>query len=508
MIYTLAFAVAVGSLALWFMYHAEEAKSRLFQRSFFGALAVFILAVLLAEASWSDKMGILFRDLLVMGGFGLAFRMLAARRAWLIYGLAALAFAFLGYYQVFMSDSFATGDSAGEPLDSSGELLVELAEGSSPDVLDAVKGKYKLEFQRAFGPASPESTELDDYYLADVPAEYAGRLEEIIRAVRKAPMVDWVEPNEAISVSPSEGRIVPAPNKELGLNDQYLGRLWGFQAMEVKKLLDYLESEKITPARKAMIAILDTGVDAGHEDIRGNYRSIKAAYDNDPKGHGTHCAGIAAAVSNNGLGIASFSRDNSFVEVASIKVLNASGMGSQRSIIDGIIQAADAGAGVISMSLGGMSNQSKERAYRQAVEYAGKKGAIVVAAAGNSNRNARGFAPAGVPGVIAVSAIDEELQRAVFSNYVTDLEMGIAAPGVNIFSTIPGNQYASFNGTSMATPYAAGLLGLLKSIDPALTTRGAYEILKKTGLPTKNGRETGPLINPHGAVEMLVSQKR
>ncbi|MCB0571625.1 MAG: S8 family peptidase [Phaeodactylibacter sp.] len=506
MIYPLAFVAAVGSLALWFYFQTDEARSRLFRRSFFATLAIFILSVMVADVSWSSKMGTLFRDLLVMAGFGVAFQFLSGWKRWPIYGLVLAGAILIGYYQVFMSGSLDRQQAATGPLDDAGELLVELAEGANGDGLLAVKKKYKLEYRRTFDPASPESTELDDYILVDVPSQYSDRIDEVIRAIQDAKDVDWVEPNEIITISPIEGQITRLPDKELGLNDQYVGQLWGFQAMEVKKLLDYLDAQKLTPKRKALIAILDTGIDANHEDIKGNYRSTKSTYDNDPKGHGTHCAGIAAAVSNNGLGVASFSRDNSFVEATSIKVLNASGMGSQRSIIDGIIQAADAGAGVISMSLGGLSSQSKERAYRQAVEYANKKGAIVVAAAGNSNRDAKGFAPAGVPGVIAVSAVDESLQRAVFSNYVSSVEMGVAAPGVNIFSTIPGNKYASFNGTSMATPYTAGLLGLMKSLDPDLNTKDAYEILKKTGLPTGNTKETGLLINPYAAVKMLASQ--
>ena len=508
MIYPLAFAGSLGSLALWFIYKTDNTKSRLFQRSFFIGFTVFILSALLADVSWSVKLGVLFRDLLAMAGFGLVFQLLAVRKKWLAYGIIASVIAFSGYYQAFMSKSFEPRETGSAQLDAEGELLVELAEGANiHDILATAESKYHIISVPAFSPASPESTELDDYYIVDIPTQFAGETALVIKEIQKANGVDWVEPNEMISITPMEGRIPSNPKKELGLNDQYLDQLWGFQAMNIKKLLDYLDSRQVTPQRKALIVILDTGIDAKHEDIKDNYRSIKAGNDNDPQGHGTHCAGIAAAVSNNGVGVASFSRDNSYIEVSSIKVLNASGMGTQRGIIDGIIQAADAGADVISMSLGGVSNQSRERAYRQAVEYANKKGAIVVAAAGNSNRNAKGYAPAGVTGVIAVSAIDEELQRAVFSNYVTDVKMGVAAPGVNIYSTIPRDQYASYNGTSMATPYAAGLIGLLKSIKPSLDTKEVYDILKKTGKPTKNTKETGLLIYPYEAVKLLVEQQ-
>jgi thermitase len=315
-------------------------------------------------------------------------------------------------------------------------------------------------------------------------------------------MVDWVEPNEVIALTPLLASIT-ASKSDYPLNDPDLKQLWGFDAMKVQSLYQHLAKSGSKPRKMALIAILDTGVDATHEDIRQNYRSIAEGYDNDPLNHGTHCAGIAAAVSNNGKGIASFSLDNSLFRVASVKVLNSGGSGTQQGIIRGIIEAADAGADVISMSLGGRTGQVRQNAYTQAVEYAAKKGAIVVAAAGNSNRNAREFAPVNTPGVIGVSAIDVELNRAAFSNWVEDIPLALAAPGVNIYSTIPGNKYASFNGTSMATPYVAGLIGLMKSFKPELTAREAWEILHRTGKETRNTKETGRLIQPAEALKAL-----
>jgi len=103
--------------------------------------------------------------------------------------------------------------------------------------------------------------------------------------------------------------------------------------------------------------------------------------------------------------------------------------------------------------------------------------------------------------------LDPDLNRAVFSNYIQEVDYGIAAPGVNIYSSIPGNKYASFNGTSMATPYVAGLVGLMKSIRPELTTKQAHDILKKTGDKTGNTKETGPFIQPAKAVKAVVQMK-
>ena len=274
--------------------------------------------------------------------------------------------------------------------------------------------------------------------------------------------------------------------------------------MEIDKLYRFLSENNIQPKKQATIAILDTGVDAQHEDLKDNYHSTRDLYDRDVRGHGTHCAGIAAAVTNNGKGVASFSPNGDFVNITSIKVLMDSGMGTQQTIINGMIEAADNGAAVISMSLGGRSRSSAQKAYQKAVNYAAKKGAIVIAAAGNSNTNATLFCPANSAGIISVSAVDTLLNRASFSNYVSDLKMGVAAPGVSIYSTYPNDDYKVFNGTSMATPYVAGLVGLMKSIQPDLTTKEVYKILNETGKETKNTSETGKLIFPVEAVKRLL----
>jgi thermitase len=156
------------------------------------------------------------------------------------------------------------------------------------------------------------------------------------------------------------------------------------------------------------------------------------------------------------------------------------------------------------MSLGAVSNQRRQNAYNEAVAYANSKNTIVVVAAGNSNENAAGYSPANSKGVIAVSAVDEDLSKASFSNTIQDLEYGIAAPGVNIFSTMPKNKYASLSGTSMAAPHVAGLIALMKSFEPSINTAEAFEILNKTGLPTSSKQLTGKLIQSDKALKQLL----
>ena len=177
----------------------------------------------------------------------------------------------------------------------------------------------------------------------------------------------------------------------------------------------------------------------------------------DCNGHGTHCAGIAGAATNNGLGIASYNWEGRFVTVRGYKALSDNSGGSAESVSEAIIAAARDRADVISLSLGGYA-PTPPRAEVLAVEFAIKKGCIVVCAAGNSNEDAKLHAPANIPGVIVVSALDQGMRKASFSNTNTSLGLPIAAPGVDIFSLKPGTGYVGMSGTSMATPAVAGVL--------------------------------------------------
>ena len=98
------------------------------------------------------------------------------------------------------------------------------------------------------------------------------------------------------------------------------------------------------------------------------------------------------------------------------------------------------------------------------------------------------------------------MDKASFSNWVSDLKRGIAAPGVDILSTVPGNKYAAYSGTSMATPYVAGLLGLMKSVNPNLNTDQAYAILTNTGIDTKQTKMTGKFIQPLDALKAALKK--
>lgn len=504
LIYVAGFGLSALFLSLWF-YKQRRDGGALFPVLLLMAIAAFVIGVASSDIALDEKLLVLFRDLTVLGFVGLFSRLFLKKFPLFLFGLLLLTVGLRYYYNNYMKYALvAEPFTVEENWSENGEWLLELKEGADLNELNPIFQKYGVLASRAFQPERADQTELDDYYLLDIPNNRRDwpKLQETLKA---SGIVDWIEGNESVAVNPIvPSRELPEINRKYGINDPGLEHLWSFEVMHMDQLYNYLDQQKIKPEKTAVIAILDTGVDAKHEDISDNFTSIKSKYNTDPRGHGTHCAGIAGAVSNNQKGVASYSRNNGFVKLTSIKVLNASGMGTQQTIINGIIEAADRKVDVISLSLGGYSSQSKQRAYEKAVKYANKAGCIVVAAAGNSNRNAKDFAPVNSEGVIGVSAITEDLSRAAFSNTVEDIKMGVAAPGTNIYSTIPGNKYASFNGTSMATPYVSGLIGLMKSINPKLDAKQAYEILHSTGQKTKSGTETGQLIQPLGAIKKVI----
>lgn len=220
-----------------------------------------------------------------------------------------------------------------------------------------------------------------------------------------------------------------------------------------------------TGSSSVAIAVLDTGIREDHEDLQGKVTNsvnyTNSSTNGDVHGHGTHVAGSAAALTNNQKGVAGTCPGCTLYNV---KVLDDKGSGAWSWIANGITWAADNGAKVINMSLGGSGGSGT---VENAVNYAWGKGVVVVAAAGNSNTNAR-FYPAAYPNVVAVGATDRNDAKASFSNYGSSW-VDVAAPGVGILSTTKDGGYQAWNGTSMATPHVAGEAGLIWSTDLCIT---------------------------------------
>lgn len=264
---------------------------------------------------------------------------------------------------------------------------------------------------------------------------------------------------------------------ELDVNDPMVKDQWAIDKISAPAAWDVT-----TGSEKTLLAIVDTGVDYTHPDLAGRVDKGKDFINNDDdamddQGHGTHCAGIAAASTNNAVGIAGMAPN---VKILAVKVLSASGGGSYESVANGIVYAADRGSHVISMSLGG---GSPSQAIQDAINYARSKGSIVVAAMGNNGRESKSY-PAACEGVMAVGATDIGDNKASFSQYGSWISVG--APGHNILSTLPmksnpigKTQYGSLSGTSMATPYAAGLMALVRDRFPNLTADEAKAKVEK-----------------------------
>ena len=484
--------------------------SGLMQKIFFGGLIIYFISLVFSPGMFSVKFFALFRDLVVLGLIAQFFSFFKKSKLTFFTMLAVLLVAYLFIGKSYMQSTFHEAKSgfSKTELAENGELLVEMSKYHDISDLEYIISKYELKYKAAFRPAREKETDLDDYYLVDIPSKYITQLQEIMEEFRNANSVDWIEQNEVFKIKPIISKRSPSGKIAYGINDPDVNQLWGFEAMRMDQLYQLFRDKKVKPRKKAKIFIVDSGVDAKHEDIKARYRSANVDHDTDPNGHGTHCAGIAAAVTNNGIGVASVFPGNDFAEVTGIKVTNFLGLTTQQLVIDGIIEAIDNGADVISLSLGSYSDEAAQEAFREVVEYADKANAIIVAAAGNDNLSAIDYTPANAEGVITVTALDATMNKAYFSNMVGDLKMGIAAPGVNIYSTFPGNQYKTLSGTSMACPYVSGLVGLMKSIQPELTTRQVYEILKATGKETGNVEDTGNLIQPAKALMKVMEEGR
>jgi subtilisin family serine protease len=250
-----------------------------------------------------------------------------------------------------------------------------------------------------------------------------------------------------------------------------------------------------------VIAVIDTGVSATHPELAGRVLpGIDLVNgDNDPSddnGHGTHVAGIAAATGNNTAGVAGVCWG---CRILPVKALDASGSGAYSTLASAITWATDHGASIINMSLGGASNSTT---LGTAVAYAQSHGVVVIAAAGNSGVTTR-FYPAAFSGVVAVGAVDQNQLRYSFSNFGTDW-VDVAAGGCTE-STWPGSSYASLCGTSMATPFVSGSLGLLLAADPAASAAQAEAALESTAGPVGTDWTTHGLVHLDQAMTALLT---
>jgi len=234
------------------------------------------------------------------------------------------------------------------------------------------------------------------------------------------------------------------------------------------------------------IAIVDTGVDLDHPDLQAKvvpgYDFVNKDSDpSDDHGHGSHVAGIAAAVTDNGLGVAGISWG---ARIMPVKVLDSAGEGFTDDVAQGVIWAAEHGADIINLSLG---DYNPIPVLRDAIAYAQGKWVLVVAAAGNCAQGGPDCGginpiiyPAAYPEVIAVAATTESDGHAWFSEHHPHID--VAAPGDYVYSTYWDDIYRSSSGTSQATPHVAGLAALIWSARPGLSNDQVKDIIEATAV--------------------------
>jgi len=219
------------------------------------------------------------------------------------------------------------------------------------------------------------------------------------------------------------------------------------------------------PSGSIKVCVADTGYDRGHVDLPKG-QNVKGTSNpeygenwyQDGHGHGTHCSGTVAALGNNNEGVVGVIPNNvgQKFQLVIANALTGSGSGSSSGVLKAVETCVADGAKVVSLSLGGSPySQITENFYNNLYE---NEGILFVAAAGNGGTSSKLY-PASYPALMSVAAVDSNKDKASFSQYNDQVE--ISAPGVAVRSTLPNDQYASWSGTSMATPHVAGVAGLL-----------------------------------------------
>ncbi len=278
----------------------------------------------------------------------------------------------------------------------------------------------------------------------------------------------------SLETDPDVSEVVPIFERRASAlpNDTY----WGEQSESL--LGQHLpEAWAVSTGTGQIIAVVDTGVDATHPDLVGRVLPGRDIVNNDgnasdDNGHGTAVAGVAAAKSNNSMGIAGIASN---ARILPVKVLDADGMGIDPDIAEGIVWATDQGAKVINISLGGYGQSP---VLEQAVAYALARDVVIVAATGNEATQAPSY-PASSPGVIGVGATDGAGQLVLFSNWGAQVD--VVAPGWDLIvpdASTDGYMYAS--GTSFSAPIVSGVAALVRSAQPGLSQAAVAARIKDT----------------------------
>ncbi|MEA2630470.1 MAG: thermitase, partial [Chloroflexota bacterium] len=309
-------------------------------------------------------------------------------------------------------------------------------------------------------------------------------------------------------------------------NDPNFPAQWGLNSGNNVDI-DAPQAWSISTGNSAIIvAVLDTGIDLRNPDLTSRLWTNPTAntdgytgdvhgwnfVNNSPNiqdnnGHGSHVTGILGAVGNNGVGIAGVDWN---AQIMPLKILGADGGGSTDAAVNAIMFAVNHGARVINASWGG--NQYSQ-AMLQAISYANSRGVVFVTAAGNDGINndampANYPADYRLPNELVVAAIDQSGNLAGFSDYGAST-VDLAAPGVDIWSTVPGG-FASYSGTSMATPFVTGVVSLLAGQNPGLGASALVQRVIATAkpLPSLAGKTvSGGMVDAYNALTGTASSQ-
>ena len=298
-------------------------------------------------------------------------------------------------------------------------------------------------------------------YVVEVPAESSSTALTAYRADAAVQSADLDRPREAQAVP----------------NDPGYGSQWALRTIGWDQVYG-----QVVPSGSSTIAVLDTGVDASTPDLAGRvvggWSAFGGSATDDPSGHGTAVASIAAAAAGDGVGIAGVAYAGS--RILPIQVLDANGVGQDSDIINGVVQAVAAGADVILMAF---SSPGYSQALQDAISYAWASGAVLVAATGNDALTTPTF-PAGDAKVMGVSATEQDDTLWSGSNHGTDTF--IAAPGVGISSSV-----GSITGTSASAAIVAGAAALLAAADPTASNGTIVGRLARNADPVASTGQVG-----------------
>ena len=373
-----------------------------------------------------------------------------------------------------------------------GEVVVQVRPGRSLDVIAARGMEVRRELAAPAG--APERA---------VVSTNGRSVEGAIAELRADPSVAIVEPNYVVELA-DEGSVAVAVN-DPKTKDQY-----SLDRMRVR------DAWSVTKGASNVIAVLDTGVQSSHPDLSGR---LVAGYDfvnndanpTDDNGHGTWVTGIIAARTNDGYGMAGISWSD---KVMPVKIMNGSGNGTTADLMDGITWAADHGADVINMSVGGFPYSAL---VQQAVNDAWSQGVVLVGAAGN-NRREESYYPASFDNVVSVSATQPQDEFSNWSSWGPKVD--VSAPGSSVLTTNcytctygdhdSWGTHTFISGTSFATPNVAGVVALIRAKYPSFTPGQVVSRLKSTtddlGYDGWDSRYGTGRVNAYRAVGASVSQ--